>query len=137
MAPIRKPFPLLLLKFPSSHSSNTSHFSHLFRLCVVIVLLGWEMAGGGASKSSNAPRVRKRVEAETGTPDSSSITPSSSLKRAKDGSAFVRWYFYTSILFFLSFFLSHILFNSNFSFFVVGSCICIHAFGLFFFFFFF
>lgn len=63
------------------------------------------MAGGGASKSSNAPRVRKRVEAETGTPDSSSITPSSSLKRAKDGSAFVRWYFYTSILFFLSFYL--------------------------------
>ncbi|KAM7463250.1 hypothetical protein LguiA_031371 [Lonicera macranthoides] len=48
------------------------------------------MAGGGASKSSNTPRVRKRVEAETGSVDSSSITPSPSLKRAKDGSAFVR-----------------------------------------------
>lgn len=47
------------------------------------------MAGGGASsKSSNGggpTRVRKRVEVE-------SATASGSLKRAKDGSAFARWY---------------------------------------------
>lgn len=42
------------------------------------------MAGGRAS--SNASRLRKRVEAES---DSSS---SSALKRAKDGSAFTKWY---------------------------------------------
>ncbi|VFQ67088.1 unnamed protein product [Cuscuta campestris] len=45
------------------------------------------MAGGRASgKSSTAPRVRKRVEVDSG--ESSSANPS--LKRAKDGSAFTR-----------------------------------------------
>ncbi|XP_019194737.1 PREDICTED: high mobility group B protein 7-like [Ipomoea nil] len=45
------------------------------------------MAGGGASgKSSNAPRVRKRVEVDSN--ESSQIN--ASLKRAKDGSAFAR-----------------------------------------------
>lgn len=58
------------------------------------------MAGGGASKSSNGPtRVRKRVEVESAT--------AASLKRAKDGSAFARWY--VLILFYLLFFF--LLFN--------------------------
>lgn len=47
------------------------------------------MAGGKAT--SNASRQRKRVEAE------SDSAPSSSLKRARDGSAFTKWYSFFSI----------------------------------------
>ncbi|KAL8139886.1 hypothetical protein V2J09_005907 [Rumex salicifolius] len=47
----------------------------------------------GASTKSNAPKPRKRVEAETST---------ATLKRARDGSAFARWY-QSSLPFFLYF----------------------------------
>ncbi|KAL2463983.1 High mobility group B protein 7 [Forsythia ovata] len=43
------------------------------------------MAGSGAPKSSNPPRGRKRVEA-----DSSTSSATNTLKRAKDGSAFAK-----------------------------------------------
>lgn len=49
------------------------------------------MAGG--SSSSNPPKQRKRVEADT--PESSSAAAATlSIRRAKDGSAFSRWYCY-------------------------------------------
>lgn len=54
------------------------------------------MAGGGASnKSSNGggpTRVRKRVEIESASANANAATTNANLKRAKDGSAFARWY---------------------------------------------
>ncbi|KAG2244675.1 hypothetical protein Bca52824_093477 [Brassica carinata] len=44
------------------------------------------MAGGGGSSKSNAPKQRKRVEAET----KDESTNNNTLLRAKDGSAFAR-----------------------------------------------
>lgn len=62
--------------------------SRAFSVLRVVIKIWKKMAGGGAStKASNGgpTRVRKRVEVE-------SAASAASLKRAKDGSAFARWY---------------------------------------------
>lgn len=62
------------------------------------------MAGGGngKSKASNLTRVRKRVEADS-SPSSASNASSNSLKRAKNGSAFTKWFVLFKIDFLLGF----------------------------------